>query len=268
MRRALDAGVTDSAAALTYYVLLSMVPCITLIVAIVGLVGRDPETTDAIVEVIQQGGSGEAAEMLRSGLQSALESTPKSGAFLGIGLIATLYVASLYVSAFARAAKALGGEGRRSELRRRPLQALATFGGIIILALALLALAISRRIAEALADVTGLGLFANDFWPLVKWGFVLVSLVVIVSGLYSLDPTRPRRWPPRPTCGGLVAVGLLVVATVGFEVYLGTLAGYDQTYGALGGIVTFLVWTWLSNMVLLYGVALDQERRPVPAPDG
>ncbi len=197
-----------------------------------------------------------------------MESTPKSGAFLGVGLIATLYVASLYVSAFTRAASALAGEGRRSQLRGRPLQALATFGGIVILALVLLALAISRRIADALADVTGLGLFANGFWPLIKWGFVLLALVVIVAGLYSLDPTRPRRWPPRPTRGGLVAVGLLVAATVGFEVYLDTLASYDQTYGALGGIVTFLVWTWLSNMVLLYGVALDQEHRAVPAPGG
>jgi uncharacterized BrkB/YihY/UPF0761 family membrane protein len=57
LRRALDAGITDSAASLTYYVILSMVPCITLIVAIVGLIGRDPQTTDAILEVIQQGGA-------------------------------------------------------------------------------------------------------------------------------------------------------------------------------------------------------------------
>jgi membrane protein len=59
----------------------------------------------------------------------------------------------------------------------------------------------------------------------------------------------------------MLAVGLWVAATIGFEIYLHTLASYDQTYGTLGGIVTFLVWAWLSNMVLLYGVALDQERR-------
>jgi membrane protein len=82
-----------------------------------------------------------------------------------------------------------------------------------------------------------------------------------VAGLYSLDPTRERRWPPWPTRGSLIAVGLWVTATIGFEIYLLTLASYDQTYGTLGGVVTFLVWAWLSNIVLLYGLALDQERR-------
>lgn len=241
--------------------ILSLVPTLTLMLSIVGLLGRDPETTNALLEVIQDGGSAEAADTARGALEHALSSNALSGTFLGVGLIATLYVASLYVVSFARAAKGLAGQARRTRLRSRPLQVLATFGGIIVLALVLLAVAISRRIADALADVTDLGLFAGELWPVVKWSFVLGSLVLIAAGLYSLDPTRTRRWPPRPTFGGMLAVGLWAAATIGFEVYLHTLASYDQTYGTLGGIVTFLVWAWLSNMVLLYGVALDQERR-------
>jgi membrane protein len=242
-------------------VILSLVPTMTLMLSVVGLLGRDPETTDALLEVIKDGGSADAADTARGALEHALSSNALSGAALGVGLIATLWVASLYVVAFSRATKGLAGEVRRSELKSRPLQVLATFGGIIILAVVLLAVAISRRVADALADATGVGLFANDLWPFVKWAFVLGSLVLIVAGLYSLDSTRTRRWPPRPTFGGLLAVGLWVLATIGFEVYLNTLASYDQTYGTLGGIVTFLVWAWLSNIVLLYGVAIDQERR-------
>lgn len=233
----------------------------TLMLSIVGLLGRDPETTNALLEVIEEGGSADAADTARGALEHALSSNAVSGAALGIGLIVTLYVASLYVVSFSRATKGLAGQARRSELSSRPLQVLATFAGIVVLALVLLAIAISKRIADALAEVTGLGLFTGELWPVVKWSFVLGSLVLIVAGLYSLDPTRTRRWPPRPTFGGVLAVGLWVAATIGFEIYLHTLASYDQTYGTLGGIVTFLVWAWLSNMVLLYGVALDQERR-------
>ena len=51
-----------------------------------------------------------------------------------------------------------------------------------------------------------------------------------------------------------------LVASLGF-VYLATLASYESTYGALGGVVSFLVWLWMSNLALLYGVALDAELR-------
>jgi membrane protein len=260
--RALDAGALDGAASLTYYLLLSLVPCLTLVMGIIGVVGSDPETTDAVLEIVENGGSAEAAETLRGAIEKALESEPRSGAAVGIGIIGTLYVASLYVAAFSRASAGVGGASRRSRLRNRPLQVLVTFIGVVLLAFALFLLVISKRIADALADATGIGLFAEGLWPVAKWAGIVLCLMVIVAGLYSLDPTRDRRWPPRPTAGGLIAVALWLAATIGFEIYLRTLASYDQTYGAtLGGIITFLVWAWLTNIVLLYGVAVDQERQ-------
>jgi membrane protein len=269
LRRALDAGALDGAASLTYYLLLSLVPCVTLVMGLVGVVGSDPETTNAILDVVEDGGSAEAAETLRGSIEKALESEPRSGTAVGIGVIGTLYVASLYVAAFARASAGIGGGSRRSRMRNRPLQVLATFLGVVLLAFALFLLVISKRIADALAEATGISLFSEELWPVAKWAAIVLCLMVIVAGLYSLDPTRERRWPPWPTAGTLIAVALWLTATIGFEIYLRTLATYDQTYGAaLGGIITFLVWAWLTNIVLLYGVAVDQERRVRSSPRG
>ena len=262
LRRSLDAGALDSAASLTYYLILSLVPCVTLMVAIVGLVGRDPETTQALLDIVRSGGSAEAADFFRGALETALESEVRSGTALGIGAVITLWVASLYVAAFTRAAAAIGGAGRRSSLTRRPLQVLVTFVGLFLLALVLLLLVLSRRLTNALASETGLEFLAQEAWPFARWAAIIAGLVVIVAGLYSLDPTRDRGWPPRPTRGSLVAVALWLVITIGFEIYLDTLASYDQTYGAaLGGIISFLVWAWLTNIALIYGLAVDQERR-------
>ena len=262
LRRSLDAGALDSAASLTYYLLLSLVPCVTLMVAIVGLVGRDPETTQALLDIVRAGGSAEAADFLRGALEKALESEVRSGTALGVGAIVTLWVASLYVAAFTRAAAAIGGASRRSSLSRRPIQVLVTFVGLFLLALVLLLLVLSRRITNALATETGVDLFAQQGWPLAKWIAIIAALVVIVAGLYSLDPTREHGWPPRPTRGSLIAVALWLTVTIGFEIYLSTLASYDQTYGAaLGGIISFLVWAWLTNIALIYGLSIDQERR-------
>ena len=74
----------------------------------------------------------------------------------------------MYVAAFSRAAHALAGRSRRGSLRSRPLQALATFAGILLLALALLLVVISKRVAEAISDVTGIGLLSEDLWPVLK----------------------------------------------------------------------------------------------------
>jgi membrane protein len=259
--RLLDAGLTDRAGALTYYVILSLVPALTLILAIVGFLGKDPQTTNTILDVVKEGASENAAKTVQHGLEAALNSDFHSGSFLLVSLVGTLYVASLYVAAFGRAAEVLAGGTGRGQLKRRPLLILATLIGIVFLALALLLIVISRRIADAVADATGLGLFANDLWPVIRWGFVIAVLVAIVTALYSLNPER-RRLIAWPTFGGLVACALLVAATIGFDVYVHTLAGYDETYGALGGVISFLVWAWLANIILLYGLALDQERRP------
>ena len=257
--RVLDAGLTDRAGALTYYVILSLVPALTLILAIVGFIGKDPQTTNAILDVVREGTSDSAAQTVKHGLRTALNSDFHSGSFLLVSLIGTLYVASLYVAAFGRAADVLAGGSGRGQLKRRPLFVLATLVGVVVLALGLLMIIISRRIADAIADATGLGLFANDLWPLIKWGFVLAILLAIVTGLYSVSPARERKLVP--TFGGLLACGLLVVTTIGFDLYVHSLAGYDETYGALGGVISFLVWAWLANIILLYGLAFDQERR-------
>jgi membrane protein len=89
---------------------------------------------------------------------------------------------------------------------------------------------------------------------------LLVALMfLLVYGLFRLLPgDRSSR---RPSLGAIVAVSAWLVASLGFALYTATLATYESTYGALGGVVSFLVWLWISNLVLLYGVALDAELR-------
>ena len=102
-------GSLDSAASLTYYVLLSLVPTITLMLAIVGLVGRDPETTDAILEVIKTAAPPTPRETARGALETrcrierALRDRPRDRADRHALRRLALRVA------FSRAAKGLGG---------------------------------------------------------------------------------------------------------------------------------------------------------------
>ena len=69
--------------------------------------------------------------------------------------------------------------------------------------------------------------------------------------------SQPRyRWI---TPGGVLAVLLWVVASVGFGFYVANFGSYNATYGTLGGVISFLVWIWISNLALLLGAELNAE---------
>ena len=61
------------------------------------------------------------------------------------------------------------------------------------------------------------------------------------------------------TPGGILALVLWVVASALFAFYVANFGSYNKTYGALGGVVVFLVWLWISNIVILLGAEFNAE---------
>jgi membrane protein len=88
---------------------------------------------------------------------------------------------------------------------------------------------------------------------------MVVALMGMVAGLYYLAPNvrQPKfRWV---SPGGVVAVLVWILASAGFGLYVSNFDSYGKTYGTLGGVITFLVWMWISNLALLFGAELDAE---------
>ena len=52
---------------------------------------------------------------------------------------------------------------------------------------------------------------------------------------------------------------LWIVASAAFAFYVANFGSYNKTYGALGGVVTFLVWIWITNIAVLLGAELNSE---------
>ena len=61
-------------------------------------------------------------------------------------------------------------------------------------------------------------------------------------------------------CGSLVAVAVWLIASAAFAFYVANFGSYDKTYGTLGGVVALLVWFWITNVALLFGMQLNSER--------
>ncbi|HWH45562.1 MAG TPA: YihY/virulence factor BrkB family protein [Thermoleophilaceae bacterium] len=256
----MDDALMDRAAALTYYAVLAFFPGLIVLVAILGLAGQHPQTTDALLRIVEDLGPASAVDTFEGPIQDVIENKGGASALLGFGLLGALWAASGYVGAFMRAANAIYevDEGRPF-WKLRPLQIAVTLVGVVAMALVAISLVVTGPLAESIGAVIGLGDTAVAIWDIAKWPAVLAIVMAIVAGLFYVAPNvqQPKlRWV---SPGGFVAVILWVAGSAGFAFYVSNFGSYNKTYGALGGVVTFLVWIWVSNMALLFGAELDAE---------
>jgi membrane protein len=120
-------ALTDSAAALTYYGVLSIFPALIALVSIVGLVFDPARVTNALTDVVSSIGPASAVETFRGPIESITQSSGTAGIMLIVGIAAALWTASGYVGAFMRAANEIYEvEEGRSFIKLRPLQMLVT----------------------------------------------------------------------------------------------------------------------------------------------
>jgi membrane protein len=267
-----DDNATDWAAALTYYSVLSLFPALIALVAIVGLVGDPAKTTRQLTQVASALGPSTAADAFAGPIQSLTAHRGTAGVLVVVGVAAALWTASGYVGAFMRAANAIYevDEGRPF-WRLRPLQLLMTLGIVVLLALVSLALVVSGPVARALGDALGLGDTAVRVWDIAKWPVLIAVVLTVFAVLYYASPNVRLPSFKWITPGSVVALAVWLAASALFAFYVASFGSYDKTYGTLGGVVSFLVWLWISNLAVLFGMELNAElerSRELAAGDG
>ncbi|MCW3066945.1 MAG: ribonuclease [Solirubrobacterales bacterium] len=251
----------DKAAALTYYGVLALFPGLIVLVALLGLLGQYPQTVNAVFKILTQAGaSKDTINAIRSPLEGVVKSKGGAGALLGVGLLGAVWSASSYMGAFMRAANAVYGvrEGRPF-WRLRPLQVGITLIMLAVALLLLTAMVVTGPFARAIGDAIGVGSSAVAVWNVAKWPVIAVLALGMIAVLYYAAPNvrQPKlRWI---TPGGVLALALWALASVGFAFYVSNFGSYNKTYGTLGGIVALLVWLWITNLALLLGLEFDAE---------
>jgi membrane protein len=255
-----DDNVTDWAAALTYYAVLSIFPAFIALISILGLVVDPATITRVITDVVSQLGPESAVNTFTGPIQDIANN--RSTALLGliVGVAVALWTASNYVGAFMRASNAIYSRDEgRPFWKLRPLQVLVTLVLVLMAALVVLALIVSGPVAEAIGSAVGLGDTAVTVWDIAKWPVLLVVVMLMLAILYWSAPNaKPAgfRWI---SPGSVVAVLLWIAASAGFAIYVANFSSYDKTYGTLGGVIVFLVWMWISNIAVLIGAELNAE---------
>jgi membrane protein len=254
-------NLTDWAAALTYYAVLALFPALLALVALVGIFGQYPQTTNALLDIARQvSGNDSALNGLKDTIDGIVRNKGGAGALLGLGLAGALWSASGYIGAFMRASNAIYEvpEGRPF-WKLRPLQVVVTLGIVLLVALLLISLVVTGPVAKAIGDQVGLGSTAVTIYQIAKWPIMAGVVLVILALLYYAAPSArlPRIQWLSP--GAIVALVIWIVASAGFGFYVAKFGSYNKTYGTLGGAIALLVWMWITNLAVLFGQELNAE---------
>ncbi|WP_226344089.1 YihY/virulence factor BrkB family protein [Agilicoccus flavus] len=250
---------TDLAASLTYYAVLALFPALLALVSLLGVFGQGQESVNRILETTNGVVPASAQEQIRPVIAQMVNSGG-AGLALVLGILGALWSASGYVNAFSRAMNRIYeiDEGRPI-WKLRPLMLVLTLVILVLVALVLVGLVVSGPVAQFVGDLVGLGSTAVTVWDLAKWPVILVVVIFIVALLYYVTPNvkQPKfRWV---SVGAAVAILTWVLASAAFGFYVGNFGSYNKTYGALAGVIVFLLWLWITNNALLLGAEIDSE---------
>jgi membrane protein len=251
-------NLTDWAAALTYYGILSIFPALLALVSLLGLIGQS--ATQPLIDNVGAVAPGAAKQIFTSAVQNLQKSQGSAGILFFVGLGAAIWSASAYVAAFMRASNAIYevGEGRPI-WKTLPVRVGVTIVTLVLLAISALAVVITGPLAKQVGNVLGIGSAAVTAWDIAKWPVLLLIVSFMFALLYWAAPNvkHPKfRWV---TPGGVLAVVLWLVASAAFAFYVSNFGSYNKTYGSLGGVIVFLIWLWISNVVILLGAEFNAE---------
>jgi membrane protein len=137
---------------------------------------------------------------------------------------------------------------------------LVTLVLVLLLALVLVALVLTGPVAEQVGSAVGLSSAAVTVWNIAKWPVLLAMVLFMIALLYYSSPNAKLPGFKWVTPGSLLAIVVWLIASAAFAFYVANFGSYNKTYGALGGVVVFLVWLWITNVAILLGAELNAER--------
>jgi membrane protein len=250
-------NLTDWAAALTYYSVMSIFPGLLMVTAVLGLLG--PSATQTLIDNIATVVPGQGKDILVNAIRQ-LQQSQASGVMAIVGLAAALWSASSYVAAFMRASNAIYEmpEGRPL-WKTLPLRLVLTLAVVVLLAVCAVGVVATGTLADRIGQLLGVGSTAVTVWDIAKWPVIAALVALAFALLYWAAPNVRHpgfRWL---SPGGVLAVLLWVLASAGFAFYVANFGSYNKTYGSLAGVIVFLVWLWISNVAVLLGAELDAE---------
>lgn len=242
-----------TAGGVTFYTLLAIFPAIGAFVSLYGLFFDVGEVSRQLTEMAAFVPVGVLSLVAEQMVRLATARTEALSLAFVVSLLLSAWSANAGIAALFDGLNVVYGEReKRNFLVRRILTYAFTLAALIFATVS------TAILVAAPIGLSLLGLGATLLVPL-RWLLLLALATFAFAVVYRYGPSRERarwRWV---TIGAVVAALGWVVASLGFSWYVNNLAHYDVTYGPLGAIMGFMVWIWVSIVVVLLGAELNAE---------
>jgi membrane protein len=255
-----DDQMTQHAAALTYYGLMSLFPSLLLGVSLLGLLGQYPETYNAVVSYLRDVVPPDTLNAIDHSLKRAIQHKGNATAGLVIGAVIALYGTTGVLESARRALNVVFGVPTgRSFLHRKARDIVSSFVLIGLVLITLILVFVGGKLAD---HVFGEGVV--HAWNLLRWPLAVIVAMFAFAYVYYVTPDLPERRFKYVTPGAVVAVIAWIVISYGFSEYLSHYSEVNAIYGTFTGAIILVAWVWLTNVSLLFGAelnaALNRER--------
>lgn len=248
--------VTLIAAGVTYYVLLALFPAASVLVSLYGLLA-DPA---AIADRIASLASIMPADALDIFLNQVRALSAEGGVTLSAGLAGglalALWSANNGIKALFDAMNVAYREKEKRSIVRLNLVSLAFTFGAFMIAIVIL---FSMGVVPAVLNYFWLDRWAELIIRIARWPIMMVFVGIGIMALYRFGPSREPARVRWLTWGAVFSTLLWFAASLGVSFYLSNIANYNATYGTLGALIGFMVWTWISAIIVIVGAEINAE---------
>jgi membrane protein len=263
-----DVQVTDRAAAMTYYSILSVFPALLVVVSLLTLLGSYPETYQSIVDTLRQAAPGPAVDSIDSALRNSLSSRGNATVVLLIGLVLAFYSATGATGAAMRALESINRAKRgRDFLSNLGVRIGLTALLAVLVLIAFLAVVVAGPLFGSIAEAAGFSTLMSTVIGYMRWPIGAAALLLAFAIVYALGPRRtplPGDRSLRSVLpGAAVGTVLWFLVSLVFTAYVSHFGSYDKTYGTIGALISLLIWLWLGNLAFLIGALFNAETRRV-----
>ena len=250
--------ITDYAAGLTYYSLLSLFPALLFAVALLGVFGQQGLINETADYLKTAGAPDDTVNAVTTALDSAQSQKGTAITALVLGLALSLNGASGAFGAVGRALnKVWRVEEGRGFVKKKAHDLLWTLIVLALVIVTFVLLFLGGGLASDVFGWLGLGDTVADVWRIARWPLALLSAMLVYAVVYFAAPNVEIRRFQIITPGAVFGVVTWIVASALFFLYVSNFSSYSATYGAFAAAVILLVWLWLTNVVLLFGAELN-----------
>lgn len=239
----------NQAAVIAFYAMLSLVPLLSLVLALA--LGAQPGVADQVKKLCKQFMPEAAYNLVGGQIDKITHSTPVG--LLSLSILILLWSASsLFVAVMDTTNAAYTVRDERPWWKKRLLAIVLTVAETILLLGACVTIAVWPHVMGWL----GLDTLARTLATVVQWLVVIAALLTAFALAYYFGPNNNQQWEwitPGSTFGVLV----LILSSLGFQLYLGFGNSYGETYGALAGVVLMMLWLYLAALALLVGAEIN-----------